>query len=74
MKELKLGNGVRITESDDMGIFIHFESKTGNQTGQFLGNTDDTPGHRWAVELLKYENDVYTADEDSSQETPLAVQ
>jgi len=53
MKEFIVGNGVRITESEDMGIFIHFESLSGNQTGQFLGNTDDTPGHKWAVELLE---------------------
>ena len=51
-KEFIVGNGVRITESDDMGIFIHFESLSGNQTGQFLGNTNDTAGHLWASELL----------------------
>jgi hypothetical protein len=51
-KELTIGKGVRITESDDMGIFIHFESRSGNKTGQFLGNTNHTPGHRWAEELL----------------------
>lgn len=52
MKSIDLGNGLRLTESDDMGIFIHYESKSGNHTGMFMGNTDDTPGHRWATELL----------------------
>lgn len=56
-KEFIVGNGVRITESDDMGIFIHFESISGNHTGQFLGNTDDTPGHKWAVDLLEDQPD-----------------
>lgn len=53
VKEKKIGHGLRITKSDDMGIFIHYESKTGHQSGMFLGNTDDTPGHRWAAELLE---------------------
>jgi hypothetical protein len=56
-KEFIVGEGVRITESDDMGIFIHFESISGNQTGQFLGNTSDTPGHKWASELLALQLD-----------------
>ena len=52
MKEIKIGKGIRLTESDDMGIFIHYKSISGNETGMFLGNTDDTPGHKWAEELL----------------------
>ncbi len=51
-KEIDLGNGLRLTESYDMGIFIQYESKSGNQSGMFMGNTDDTPGHKWATELL----------------------
>ena len=51
-KEIDLGNGLRLTESKDMGIFIHYKSKKGHSSGQFMGNTDDTMGHRWAVELL----------------------
>jgi hypothetical protein len=52
-KEIKLGNGLRLTESEDMGMFMHYESKSGNHTGIFMGNTDDTPGHKWAAELLE---------------------
>jgi hypothetical protein len=52
-KEINLGNGLRLTESYDMGIFIHYKSKSGNRTGMFMGNTDDTPGHKWAAELLE---------------------
>ncbi len=59
-KQLDLGNGLRITESEDMGIFIHYKSKSGHECGQSMGNTDDTMGHRWAVELL----------EDGEQEKP----
>jgi hypothetical protein len=51
-KQIDLGNGLRLTESDDMGIFIHYKSKSGHDCGQFMGNTDDTMGHRWATELL----------------------
>ena len=52
MKEIKLGHGLRLTESEDMGIFIHYESMSGHESGMFLGNTDETPGHKWAAELL----------------------
>lgn len=52
MKQVKLGNGVRITESKDMGIFLHFESLSGHSEGWSLGNTNKTFGHRWASELL----------------------
>ena len=51
-KEVKLSHGVKITESEDMGIFIHYKSISGNDTGMFLGNDEDTPGHLWARELL----------------------
>lgn len=51
-KEIDLGNGLRLTESYDMGIFLHFESASGHQSGVFMGNTDDCPGHKWATELL----------------------
>ena len=56
-KEFIVGNGVRITESQDMGIFIHFLSKSGNSSGYFLGNTSDTPGHLWASEILESVDD-----------------
>jgi hypothetical protein len=61
VKQVVVGSGVRITESDDMGIFIHFESISGNSTGCFLGNTDDTPGHKWAVELLADKGEVISS-------------
>lgn len=51
-KEIDLGNGLRLTESYDMGMFLHFESLSGHQCGVFLGNTEDTMGHKWAAELL----------------------
>lgn len=51
-KEIILGHGLRLTESYDMGMFLHFKSKSGNHTGMFLGNTEDTIGHKWAAELL----------------------
>ena len=54
-KEIDLGNGLRLTESYDMGIFIHYESLSGNKTGMFMGNTNETPGHKWASELLEKE-------------------
>ncbi|MEE8299475.1 MAG: hypothetical protein V3R67_08875 [Thermodesulfobacteriota bacterium] len=52
-KERKLSHGLRLTESEDMGIFMHYESKSGNHSGMFMGNTDDMPGHRWAREILE---------------------
>lgn len=52
VKEVIIGNGVRITESDDMGIFIHYKSISGKVFGVSLGSTKDTPGHTWAKELL----------------------
>lgn len=50
-KEIDLGGGLRLTESEDMGIFLHFKTKEGNCTGQSL--SIGTAGYRWAVELLE---------------------
>lgn len=55
-QNIDLGNGLRITISQDMGMFIHFESKSGHESGMFLGNTHETPGHVWASELLASQN------------------
>jgi len=49
-KEFIVGHGVRITESEDMGIFIHFESLSGNHTGKSLESCE--AGHKWASEIF----------------------
>lgn len=54
-EKIIIGKGVSITKSDDMGIYIHYESLSGGHSTMFLGNTDDTPGHRWAEELFREE-------------------
>ena len=67
-KEFLVGNGVKITESEDMGIFIHFMSKSGNSSGYFLGNTKETPGHLWASEILEGVKGTTDALEANSKE------
>lgn len=49
-KEIDLGNGLRLTESHDMGIFLHFKSESGNQKGKAI--TPASIGYTWATELL----------------------
>ena len=50
-KEFIVGNGVRLTESEDMGIFMQFESISGKKSGWCL--EEGKPGHEWAKEILK---------------------
>lgn len=52
-KKIDLGNGLRLTQSDDMGIFLHFRSKSGNESGMKLSTGDSVqPGLNWASEIL----------------------
>lgn len=52
-KRIDIGKGVYITDSEDMGMFIHFESLAGHQSGVFLGNDESNPGFQWAKELFE---------------------
>ena len=49
-KDIKLGNGLRLTESNDMGIFIHYKSESGSDSGSAINSSDI--GYLWATELL----------------------
>jgi len=58
MKKLELGNGLKLTESDDMGVFLHFKTKDGNSSGMSLEQGPICVGLRWAQELLEDVQDV----------------
>ena len=49
-REVNAGNGLRVTESDDMGIFLHFENKAGKQSGMKIDVNNFL--YQWALELL----------------------
>ena len=51
-KEIDLGSGLRLTESDDMGIFLHYKNISGKESGERIDK--NSRGYDWAVELLKY--------------------
>jgi hypothetical protein len=54
-RELKISHGLNITESDDMGVFLHFEKKDGSRCGISLNELNTAK--EWAQELLD-ESDV----------------
>ena len=57
-QNMDLGNGLRLTCSDEDGIFLHFESKSGKQSGMRLDvdNGDNMDcGKSWAMESLGIE-------------------
>ena len=61
-KQIDLGNGLRLTQSDpkDMGIFLHFKApKSGFQCGIRLDGHDMDNGSTWAKEMLE---DIPDAD------------
>ena len=58
-KEIHLGNGLRLTESSDMGIFLHYKTKSGKSSGEKISNV----GYDWAVELLS--NDEPSTKKDN---------
>ena len=52
-KQFNLGNGLRLTQSDDMGIFLHFKTQDGKESGLTLDRHDGlNPGKVWAEEIL----------------------
>lgn len=53
-----LGNGLRLTCSDEDGIFLHFTSKSGKQSGLRLDADENMDcGKTWALELLGIEKE-----------------
>lgn len=52
MKTLELGHGLKLTESEDMGIFLHFKTNGGLSSGMSL-DQGLRVGLRWAKELLQ---------------------
>jgi len=50
IKGIDLGNGLRLTESHGAGIFLHFTSESGSQSGELISK--GSRGYMWAVELL----------------------
>jgi len=60
-KQKELSQGLRLTLSDDEGVFLHFKTKDGNGSGICLNQHETfNPGLKWAEEQLE---DVI--DEDS---------
>jgi hypothetical protein len=51
MKTLDLGNGLTITESPNMGLVLHFETKDGALSGGIFLEPDFA-GYAWALEML----------------------
>ena len=54
-KQIKLDNGLRLTQSNDMGIFLHFTTRNGEHKGGICldGNPKMAPGKKWALEILE---------------------
>ena len=50
IKEIDLGNGLRITKSSDMGVFMHFKSAEGFESGKSIKS--GSLEYSWAVGLL----------------------
>lgn len=83
MKTLKLGNGLKITESEDMGVVLHFKTREGTSGGIFLD--PEFAGYGWAQEMLADVPDVpdpdmdmlleevSTEDSDSAEKDPMIV-
>jgi hypothetical protein len=51
-REIDLGSGLRLTESNDMGIFLHYKSISGKESGERIDK--NSKAYAWVVELLKY--------------------
>jgi len=54
-KAICLSHGLRLTQSDDMGIFLHFATKDGQEKGGICldRNPKIAPGKEWALEILE---------------------
>jgi len=52
-KQIKISNGLRLTQSDDMGIFLHFSTSDGRASGINLSpDSEINHPYVWAVEQL----------------------
>lgn len=63
LKEINLGNGLRLTESDDMGIFLHYKSVSGQESGECINK--NSRGYAWATELLNKLENLTSKDSDN---------
>lgn len=66
MKTLDLGNGLKLTQSKDMGIFLHFRTKDEKSDGGVSMEFErGRAGFEWAVEMLE---SVPEIEEEGSHE------